>query len=523
MRGRVLSLLAALLLLSSCSMLPFITRPYHRAEVERTLQQSGDNRQQLQEVLRHYSAPEDSLKLRAAEFLIANMQGHSFVQIGLYDSTDSELELNVLDWPDYKSLIAAWDSVEAERGELHWGLAQRVDDMSSITTGYLIQNIELSFKAWHEKPWAQQLGFEEFCNYVLPYRGSNEPVEPWRGWFLDRFEDLPKLMSDPSDPTEAASRINDDVKSWFGFTERFYRHPTDQSFSEMLETGLGRCEDMTNLAIYALRANALPVTSDYTPHWADTGNNHAWNAILTPDGRAVPFMGAESNPGKYNLRSRMAKAYRKTFAVQKDNLYFVKPAWEQVPGWLSGRSYVDVTPQYTRVADVTLELSVPVPDSVSFAYLCVFNAGDWKAIHWGRLQEQRVTFSDMGVDIAYLPMYYVDEELTPAGKPLILETDGELKSLSGSDELVDLRLISTTRRTTVSSTDSIEQVFFTQGVKYELFQWQDEWISIGELEAGAEPLRFDQVPAGSLYWLVEEDSRRDERIFSWEAGEQIWW
>ena len=523
MRGPVFSLLVALLLFSSCSMFPFITRPYHLAEVERTLQQSGDNRHQLQEVLRYYSAPEDSLKLKAAEFLIANMQGHSFVQIGLYDSTDSELEINVLDWPDYTSLIAAWDSVEAERGELRWGLSQRVDDVNSIGSEYLIQNIELSFKAWQEKPWAQQLEFEEFCNYVLPYRGSNEPVEPWREWFLERFADLPRFMSDPANPTEAASRINDDVKSWFTFTERFYRHPTDQSFSEMLQTGLGRCEDMTNLAIYALRANALPVTSDYTPHWADTGNNHAWNAILTPDGRAVPFMGAESNPGQYSLRSKMAKAYRKTFAVQKDNLYFVKPDWEEVPGWLGGRSYIDVTPQYTEVADVTLELSIPVPDSVSFAYLSVFNSGEWKAIHWGRLQQQRVTFTDMGVNIAYLPMYYVDEELIPAAKPLILYPDGELHFLSGSAELVDMRLVSTTRRTTVSSTDSIEQVFFTPGRKYELFQWQNEWISVGELVAGTEPLLFDSVPAGSLYWLVEEDSRREERIFSWEAGKQIWW
>lgn len=37
---------------------------------------------------------------------------------------------------------------------------------------------------------------------------------------------------------------------------------------------------MTNLAIFAMRANGLAVTSDYTPFWADSSNNHAWNAIL---------------------------------------------------------------------------------------------------------------------------------------------------------------------------------------------------------------------------------------------------
>lgn len=518
----IMTLLMALII-SSCSLLPFVSQPYPRTEVELALQQAGKNRHQLQEVLRHYSEPNDSLQLLAAEFLIANMPGHSFVRIGLYDSTDCELVIDVLAWPDYTSLVAAWDSVEVVRGELHWGLAERVDDLTNISTEYLINNIDLAFQAWRELPWAQQLQFEDFCNYVLPYRGSNEPMEEWRQWFIDRYEGLPQLLHDPTDPIEVTSRINDDVKSWFAFTDRYYRHPTDQSFSQMLQTGLGRCEDMTNLAIYALRANSLPVTSDYTPHWADTGNNHAWNAILTADGRAVPFMGAESNPGLYRLRGHMAKAYRKTFAEQRDNLFFVKPEGEEVPGWLNGRSYVDVTRQYTAVADVKLQLENLVPDSTSFAYLCVFNSGEWKAIHWSKLEGQQAHFTDMGVDIVYLPMYFVKGELLPATLPFILDKEGELRYLECGSGLTDLSLVSTTRRTTVSSTDSVEQVFLKPGKMYELFHWREEWLSLGEQEAGDQPLEFKQVPVGSLYWLVEQGSRQEERIFTWEGDRQIWW
>jgi len=511
------------LTLCSCSLLPFIPQRYPVSEVENTLQQAGKNRHQLEEVLRHYCAPADSMQLRAAEYLIANMPGHCFVRIGLYDSTDTEITIDVLAWPDYSALIAAWDSVEAVKGELNWGLAEQVDDLQTIQAAYLIDNIDLAFQAWREKPWAREVSFEDFCEYILPYRGSNEPLDRWRDWFLERYIDLPRLMRDPADPQEAASLINDDIKTWFTFTERFYRHPTDQSFSEMLATGLGRCEDMTNLAIYALRANGLPVTSDYTPHWADTGNNHAWNALLTPTG-AIPFMGAESNPGDYRLRGKMAKAYRKSYAEQKDNLYFIKPDWEEVPGWLAGRSYIDVTTQYTPVTDVELELEQPAPDSVDFAYLCVFNSGEWKAIHWSWLQEGKVDFNDMGVDIAYLPMYYATEELIPAGAPFILTEQGDIRPLPGQPgKTVDLRLISTTRRRTVVATDSIEQVFLEVGRVYELFYWQEEWLSLGEQTAGVEPLLFEEVPAGRLYWLVAADSRREERIFTWENGAQKWW
>ena len=63
----------------------------------------------------------------------------------------------------------------------------------------------------------------------------------------------------------------------------------DVGLVTMLFTHEGRCEDMTNLAIYAMRANALPVTSDYTPYWANSGNNHAWNAILGRDGEVLPW------------------------------------------------------------------------------------------------------------------------------------------------------------------------------------------------------------------------------------------
>ena len=44
--------------------------------IEETLRQAGSNRKELVKVLKHYgNDPSDSLKLRAAEFLIANMPG----------------------------------------------------------------------------------------------------------------------------------------------------------------------------------------------------------------------------------------------------------------------------------------------------------------------------------------------------------------------------------------------------------------------------------------------------------------
>jgi len=489
-----------------------------------SLELSGKNRPELESVLKHYTAREDSLKLKAARFLIASMEGKSFYRFVLLDSLDNEHKIDVLNYPDYTAMVAAFDSVEAISGELHWDTCDLQPDLENITATYLIRNIDLAFEAWQNRPWSKSLNFDDFCDNVLPHRGSSEPLEPWRLYFMEKYADLPDRMINPEDPVEAATLINQDIQTWFDFDSRFYRHPTDQGLQEMISCGMGRCEDMTNLAIYAMRANALAVTSDYTPHWADSSNNHAWNSILVPGGDIVPFMGCLKDPGDYQLRTRMAKAYRKTYATNESNLYFQRRNEdEKLPGWLRGKSYTDVTTMYTPVADVVVRLP-HAPSQVQFAYLCVFNAGEWKPIHWGEINNGYAVFTDMGTDICYLPMCFDDDELVPAGNCLILEKSGEVRELTGQDALVTtLRLASTTRRADGISTDTVEQAFFESGRQYELFFWNDEWESLGTQEAGDSFLVFENAPASALFWLVADESPKDERVFTWTGETQLWY
>ena len=59
---------------------------------------------------------------------------------------------------------------------------------------------------------------------------------------------------------------------------------------------------------------------------------------------------------------------------------------------------------------------------------------------------------------------------------------------------------------------------------YELFYWNNEWISLGEQEAEGGALSFKNVPSNALYWLVAEDSHDEERIFTInQVGKQVWW
>ena len=59
---------------------------YHRTKLEKALETAGNNRQELEKVLTHYTRLKDSLKLEAAKFLIENMPGHYTLQGDLIDS-----------------------------------------------------------------------------------------------------------------------------------------------------------------------------------------------------------------------------------------------------------------------------------------------------------------------------------------------------------------------------------------------------------------------------------------------------
>ncbi|MBN1948771.1 MAG: transglutaminase domain-containing protein, partial [Candidatus Cloacimonetes bacterium] len=370
-------------------------------EISTVLSQSGTNRSELISTIARFQEDNDSLRLECLYYLLENSQYHNYAVIALYDSNRVEIDFSALDYDNYDQIRSSLDSLEAELGDLSWGLQTRKNDPECLNTEFLIQNIDFALSAWQNYTWSQDYSYKLFLEYILPYRGSSEPLESWRPYFQEALAAKIDSLQGVTDPLQIAVVANRWLKGIFKFDPRFYCHPTDQGLTEMLFNQSGRCEDMTNLAIYTLRSLGIAVTSDYTPYWANSDNNHAWNALITPAGEAIPFMGAEAEPGLYRLGGKLAKVYRKTFSAQPGNLAFRINSDYKVPAWLSGKNYLDVTAFYTDVSDVILTLEPSRIDSAKFAYLCVFNGGEWQPIHWGEIIDNQVTFSAMGTGICY--------------------------------------------------------------------------------------------------------------------------
>lgn len=67
--------------------------------------------------------------------------------------------------------------------------------------------------------------------------------------------------------------------------------------------------------------------------------------------------------------------------------------------------------------------------------------------------------------------------------------------------------------------------FIKEGELYELFYWDKEWKSLGQ-QSGSRQLQYleyDNVPDNALLLLRNLTKGKEERIFTYENGKQIWW
>jgi hypothetical protein len=66
--------------------------------------------------------------------------------------------------------------------------------------------------------------------------------------------------------------------------------------------------------------------------------------------------------------------------------------------------------------------------------------------------------------------------------------------------------------------------FIVKGDRYELCYWKkNKWISMGERVAQRSSLDYKNVPSGGLYLLHNLSRGKEERIFTYEDGRQVFW
>jgi len=157
--------LAVLLVLLSCNKRNFL---------DKALDKAGDNRKELEKVLNRYNqTPKDSLKYKAAVFLIENMCHHSYKSsLNQFAEAFDSIANHPYNRERLHVFFALLDSISKKTKSPQIKI---FNDIESLSSEFIINNIELAFKAWYRIPKDKRASFDEFCNYILPYRSTDEP------------------------------------------------------------------------------------------------------------------------------------------------------------------------------------------------------------------------------------------------------------------------------------------------------------------------------------------------------------
>ncbi len=402
---------------------------------------AGDNREELESVLRHYSRFEsDSLKYKAACYLIKNMPYHlSYPQDAHSEycmSLDSLHRLGVS--ADEYVVMARQISDRFSK------VLKPVYDIQQITSDYLIREINRSFDLWEQKTYLQHLTFDEFCEYVLPYKClEGQPMDNWRDRYYCYGEDLSHIGQIDEYRYNARRWVEAANRDFVEGPCRMSILPSDMmriqpvfDLSVFTQQPYGTCKELAQLVLLNSREKGLPVAIDFIPNWPDRSGSHYWNSILTDVHARHDFEGFIGSGNLRFMDNRYGKVFRATYAPHQILLKAYE-AEGHIPPSLQLFSK-DVTSEYERVDDIRIQLSAAT--KWRFAYLAVFDNQDWVPVDVAEVHGRKVEFKDVPTGVLYMVGTYGSGVFEPVSEPFVLDSQGNVSYYSVEEERHNIRL-----------------------------------------------------------------------------------
>ena len=194
-----------------------------------------------------------------------------------------------------------------------------VYDITTIDSAYLVDNIEAAFEARERWPWGRNVRWEDFLEFVLPYRLGDEPLSEWRRPIMEEYGAI--IDSIASLPEAASPRIASDLlfKEWiwrkkFKWTSRLPGGP--RIGPEITEWKTGACREKADGMCYLLRAAGLPAAMHVAPMRGDLNDTHSWGAVYDSDGS--PWLPEQHTDSAWKSRVPAAKVLAETFSINRD-------------------------------------------------------------------------------------------------------------------------------------------------------------------------------------------------------------
>ena len=254
-------------------------------EIRKALDMAEENKVELIQVLEHYEKEGDSMKMAAAKFLISNLPyNYSYDTIYLKKFRDipnmAESQWKQNGAIDSEGLNKLWDNLKIRYSPSASVYSRPVlEDIKFVTGEFLIRNIDEAFDSWQSNPYARDsVPFEDFCEYVLPYRLiQGKAIEDWRGFFK-RENEYHLVDSYPIPFTKACDSLFAQYKDYvfnYGLTEGL----PILKFKDFMKMKSGKCTVKSWFNTYIVNAEGVPMVADFVPAWGHREDDHQWNAL----------------------------------------------------------------------------------------------------------------------------------------------------------------------------------------------------------------------------------------------------
>lgn len=350
-----------------------------KTNLETALIQAGGNRAELEKVLNHYA--EDSLKYKAACFLIENMPYHYY-----YTGEEVDYEKQFFKMLHETTLSPEVIADSLNRGKMNeqFGKTELKYDIQEMDSAYLVRNIDWAFKVWHEQPWGKKVSFENFCEYMLPYRVGDEcPVE-WRERLYDKYNSL----------LDSIRLKPESVYPWI----------------------------VVDAFTYIYRALGIPSGCDEMLMRGDNNVPHYWNFV--PDDHCDAFFCSLLYPGpliqSHTYDAPRGKVYRRMFSVNRDMMEMMNQPLEKIHPTFRYPLMQDVTDIYS---DCEQTIHIPEsrflirPEQDEVIYLCLPSHMEWVPVAVSKCKDGQVSFENVDGNAVFCLSVYRDKKLLPISVP----------------------------------------------------------------------------------------------------------
>lgn len=405
------------------------------------LKAAGVNRIELETVLEHYrTVDNDPQKLAAAEYLIANMPAHYS-----YRNMDAMNEFY-----DKALDILCTGTVEWQRdtlrdiGDKYYARAAQdlISDVEVMTSEYLIYSIDKAFEQWKAQPWSKHLTYEEFRDWLLPYKVTEkQSFDAWRDILPQHYTDSLSILPATDVARNTIYGAIETVRNEIHVKELdmkfviFWKDRNGLPFlsaDTWIKMTYGDCRNFVDMGVATFRSLSLPCCVDRVPLWGRNNNGHSWYVFLSDQGKEEKTINSLIEPaGKQFFPSdRFPKVLRVSYAVNRRVLNYKKTAKHPYNFDLCEH---DITDHYNLTSDIDIPLFDHARPKDKYVYIGMFSAvsdGGWRVLDFGTVKRGKAHFEKMGRNMLYIVLDYDGMAFTPISNPFILHPNGDIEYIT---------------------------------------------------------------------------------------------